>query len=49
VLDSGVNGALPSRDAGRSIPYRVFQPAAGQSRGVLLHIHGGGFVLQSEA
>jgi acetyl esterase/lipase len=48
VLEEGVNGSIPSREQGRSIPYRVFRPK-GESRGVHLHIHGGGWVLQSEA
>jgi acetyl esterase/lipase len=48
VLEEGVNGSIPSREQGRSIPYRVFRPK-GESRGVYLHIHGGGWVLQSEA
>jgi len=37
---------IPSRDGGRSIPVRVYKPDNGlPSRAVLLHIHGGGFVL----
>ncbi|KAJ4319946.1 hypothetical protein N0V94_003616 [Neodidymelliopsis sp. IMI 364377] len=48
VLPEGINGTIPSRDAGREIPYRVFKPAGGVSRGIHLHIHGGGWVLQSE-
>ncbi|KAK3066360.1 hypothetical protein LTR53_017326 [Teratosphaeriaceae sp. CCFEE 6253] len=49
VLDSGKNITLPSRDPGRAIPCRVFLPAAGQPpKGVFYHIHGGGWVLQSE-
>ncbi|KAH8733205.1 Alpha/Beta hydrolase protein [Phaeosphaeriaceae sp. PMI808] len=49
VLPEGINGELPSRDAGRSIPYRMFKPSSGESKGIHMHIHGGGFVLQSEA
>jgi acetyl esterase/lipase len=50
VLEHGVNGSLPSRDAGRTIPYRMFKPEGeGESKGLLMHIHGGGWVLQSEA
>ncbi|MDE0921466.1 alpha/beta hydrolase [Aurantimonas coralicida] len=30
--------------AGREIPVRVFRPRDGQTRGTLLHIHGGGWV-----
>ncbi|KAI7219556.1 hypothetical protein KC333_g2897 [Hortaea werneckii] len=56
VLDSGRNILLPSRDPDRQIPCRVFAPQEGdnggaeaKSRGVFYHIHGGGWVLQSEA
>jgi len=49
VLPEGFNGSLPSRDAGREIPYRVFKPSGGVSRGIHMHIHGGGWVLMSEA
>lgn len=48
VLPEGINGTIPSREAGREIPYRVFKPASGVSKGIHLHIHGGGWVLQSE-
>ncbi|KAJ5470181.1 hypothetical protein N7530_007538 [Penicillium desertorum] len=37
---------LPSRDAGREIPIRIYKPDNGQpSKGIFLHFHGGGFVL----
>ncbi|KAF2823945.1 alpha/beta-hydrolase [Ophiobolus disseminans] len=49
ILPEGVNGEIPSRDAGRTIPYRMFKPDNGVSKGVHMHIHGGGWVLQSEA
>ena len=50
VLPEGVNGSLPSREAGREIPYRVFKPSGGvKSKGIHMHIHGGGWVLMSEA
>jgi acetyl esterase/lipase len=49
VLPEGVNGTIPSREPGREIPYRVFRPSNGESKGIHLHIHGGGWVLQSEA
>jgi acetyl esterase/lipase len=49
VLPSGVNGQIPSRDTNRPIPYRMFKPEKGESKGIHLHIHGGGWVLQSEA
>lgn len=50
VLDHGVNEEVPSRESGRSIPIRVFKPRRNTSpsvKGVFLHIHGGGWVLQS--
>ncbi|KAF2112002.1 Alpha/Beta hydrolase protein [Lophiotrema nucula] len=49
VLEDGVNMNIPSRNAGREIPCRYFKPASGESKGIHLHIHGGGWVLQSEA
>lgn len=48
VIESGVNSSIPSRDEGRSIPVRIFQPNGGQAKGVFMHIHGGGWVLNSE-
>lgn len=40
--------SVPSREAGRKIPLRVYAPDNGQpSKGIFLHIHGGGFVLAS--
>lgn len=45
-LPEAKDATLPSRDAGRDIPLRVYRPDNGEkSKGVLLHIHGGGFVL----
>jgi acetyl esterase/lipase len=49
VLPEGVNGSLPSSDSRREIPYRVFTPESGVSKGIHMHIHGGGWVLMSEA
>lgn len=49
ILPEGINGTIPSREPDREIPYRMFKPENGASKGVLLHIHGGGWVLQSEA
>lgn len=50
VLDHGINASLPSRDPARTIPTRTFLPHSGTTpRGTFLHIHGGGWVLQSEA
>ncbi|KAL2350329.1 Alpha/Beta hydrolase protein [Cryomyces antarcticus] len=48
VLESGKDIKLPSRDKGRQIPCRVFKPESGNVKGTFLHIHGGGWVLQSE-
>ncbi|KAK5166314.1 uncharacterized protein LTR77_008575 [Saxophila tyrrhenica] len=48
LLEGGKNITLPSRDQGRKIPCRVFEPSDGKAKGVFLHIHGGGWVLQSE-
>ncbi|KAL6708176.1 hypothetical protein ACN47E_003360 [Coniothyrium glycines] len=48
VLPQGVNSSLPSRENGRTIPYRVFKPSNGVSKGIHMHIHGGGWVLMSE-
>jgi hypothetical protein len=45
-LAEAKDAELPSRDAGRPIPVRVYTPENGQpSKGIFLHIHGGGFVL----
>ncbi|EGP85143.1 uncharacterized protein MYCGRDRAFT_101090 [Zymoseptoria tritici IPO323] len=50
VLDSAQTGTIPSRDAGRNLPTRIFRPSSGAApRSLFLHIHGGGWVLQSEA
>lgn len=41
---------IPSRDAGRKVPCRVIKPEPGkQVSAVMLHIHGGGWVLMNEA
>ncbi|KAK5111224.1 hypothetical protein LTR62_005252 [Meristemomyces frigidus] len=50
VLPSGKNILLPSREPGRQIPCRVFHPDNGvKAKSLFYHIHGGGWVLQSEA
>lgn len=49
VLESGVNFTIPSREKGRDIPCRMFKPENGEVKGIYMHIHGGGWVLQSEA
>lgn len=48
VIESGKNTSVPSREKGRSIPCRAFVPSSGAAKGVFYHIHGGGWVLQSE-
>lgn len=48
LLDSARKGSIPSRDKGRDIPTRVFAPRSGGVKGVMMHIHGGGWVLQTE-
>ncbi|WPH00902.1 Hypothetical protein R9X50_00373600 [Acrodontium crateriforme] len=48
VVESGKNIKIASREAGRDIPCRVFQPDSGKPKGLFYHIHGGGWVLQSE-
>lgn len=50
VLDSGKPFSIPSREEGRDIPCRVMMPEGTKSASaVYMHIHGGGWVLQSEA
>lgn len=45
-LDKAYDTEIPSRDAGRSIPLRVYKPDNGlPSRAILMHFHGGGFVI----
>lgn len=49
-LDSAEQTRIPSRDSGRDIPCRILKPTNGKSiEGVYMHIHGGGWVLQSES
>ena len=48
VVESGKSFAIPSREAGRMIPYRYFVPGDGIVNGVYIHICGGGWVLQTE-
>jgi acetyl esterase/lipase len=47
-LASAEDFAVPSREAGRTIPCRVLRPQTGTVKAVFLHIHGGGWVLQDE-
>jgi acetyl esterase/lipase len=48
LLEGGKDINLPSRDPNRQIPCRVFQPSNGKPKGVFYHIHGGGWVLQTQ-
>ena len=50
VIETGIDFTIPSRNKSRLIPIRVFLPTAGKEavKGTFLHIHGGGWVLQSE-
>ena len=48
-LDTAASISIPSRDSGRSIPCRLVKPTNGSNvKGVYMHIHGGGWVLQDE-
>ena len=49
-LDRGRKMTIPSRERGRDIPVRIMQPQGNEYpvKNLLLYIHGGGFVLQSE-
>jgi acetyl esterase/lipase len=49
VLPQGQDISIPSRDSGRSIPCRLFKPSSGQSKGTIMHIHGGGWVLMDQS
>lgn len=47
-LDETEDDVVPSRDAGRDIPIRIYRPQDGrQVKGMFIHMHGGGFVLGS--
>jgi acetyl esterase/lipase len=47
-LDSAEDFDIPSRESGRGIPCRVLRPQKGDVKGVFMHIHGGGWVLQDQ-
>ncbi|KAI1611075.1 Alpha/Beta hydrolase protein [Exophiala viscosa] len=52
ILPQGRDILIPSREAGRKIPCRLFYPSHSSRdgvKGVFLHFHGGGWVLMSEA
>lgn len=39
ILDHGKNSSIPSRDEGREIPVRIFEPAGDvKSEGVFMHV-----------
>ncbi|KAJ5194938.1 Alpha/beta hydrolase fold-3 [Penicillium cinerascens] len=47
-LPEALDGTVPSRDAGREIPIRIYKPDNSRpSNGIFLHFHGGGFVLST--
>lgn len=49
VIPSGRAFPIPSRDKGRDIPCRILKPDGNVPvNGVMMHIHGGGWVLQTE-
>jgi len=45
VLEHLKDFSIPSRDAGRDIPCRYAEPKDGKAKGIMIHIHGGGWVL----
>jgi acetyl esterase/lipase len=48
-LDSAEEFRIPSRESSRDIPCRILKPHNGKPiKGVFMHIHGGGWVLQDE-
>ncbi|KAL2845051.1 Alpha/Beta hydrolase protein [Aspergillus pseudoustus] len=47
LLPNAIEATAPSRDSARQIPVRVYQPDNEPSKGIFLHIHGGGHVLGS--
>lgn len=44
MLPDAKEGLVPSRDAGRDIPIRIYNEGK-PVKGLIMHIHGGGFVL----
>jgi len=49
TLPQGQDVRIPSREKGRNIPCRAFNPEKEEPiTGILLHVHGGGYALNSE-
>ena len=48
IVLNGSPFEIPSRDSGRKIPCRIMKPENGDYKHVIMHIHGGGWVLMSE-
>lgn len=54
ILDRGKSFFIPSKEKGRVIPCRVMRPEGRKGpggwfpKGLLMYIHGGGWVLSSE-
>lgn len=48
MLPSARSFSIPSRDPLRSIACRVLKPLTSNTRGIFLHVHGGGWVLNDE-
>jgi len=49
LLENAKTMEIPSREEGRMLPVRYFLPDSGEVKRVYYHIHGGGWVLQTEA
>lgn len=48
LLPSATSFTVPARDHGRTIPCRILKPQGQSVKAVLMHIHGGGWVLSDE-
>ena len=49
LLANAKDAEVPSREPGRNVPVRFYEPDNGcPSRGIYLYFHGGGFVMGSE-
>lgn len=47
LLEPAKTISLPSRQSDRQIPCRIIYPTSGSPSGVMLHMHGGGWVLMT--